>query len=297
VTKGPFNVQLIVFTLTQLFHHQNNPDLENILSQSTSRIEESGYDNWNGGTYFYTLYLEVPVELFASIESNLTKHEKAIESKLQLALRENLNHILNDVVIQPILAEISSLNKPISSSNKDLERIWGKNQILKLFISHQHLDKIFATQLKSLLAKYGIAAFVAHQDIEPTFEWQKEIKRALNTMDVFVALLSPNFRTSNWTDQEIGYAVARNVLMIHVRDGQDPYGFINETQSLSMDISNVDELAEKIVDIICKNPYFENKMKKKLLDVLKNPYGYRIVCSILRITSVPSLKGSKRCNA
>ena len=98
MTKGPFNVQLIVFTLTQLFHHQNNPDLENILSQSTSRIEESGYDNWNGGTYFYTLYLEVPVELFASIESNLTKHEKAIESKLQLALRENLNHILNDVV-------------------------------------------------------------------------------------------------------------------------------------------------------------------------------------------------------
>lgn len=52
-------------------------------------------------------------------------------------------------------------------------------------------------------------------------------------MDAFVALLTDGFHDSLWTDQEVGFAVARAVPIIAVRLGRDPYGFIGRFQALS----------------------------------------------------------------
>src|SRR6185369_4849425 len=38
---------------------------------------------------------------------------------------------------------------------------------------------------------------------------------------------------SEWTDQEVGFAVARNVPMLAVNLGRNPYGFIGKFQALS----------------------------------------------------------------
>jgi hypothetical protein len=48
-------------------------------------------------------------------------------------------------------------------------------------------------------------------------------------------LLSKDFHESNWTDQEVGYAVARGIPIIAVRLGRDPYGFIGKFQALRSD--------------------------------------------------------------
>ena len=83
------------------------------------------------------------------------------------------------------------------------------------------------------LEHFGVSAFVAHEDIRPTTEWQEKILEALDTMQAFVALLTDGFRDSQWTDQEIGYALCREVPIIPVRLGTDPYGFIGKIQALS----------------------------------------------------------------
>ncbi len=80
---------------------------------------------------------------------------------------------------------------------------------------------------------FGISAFVAHADIQPTKEWQEEIENALASMDAFVALLTEGFHESDWTDQEVGYALGRSVPLIAVKLGKDPYGFIGKFQALS----------------------------------------------------------------
>jgi hypothetical protein len=127
------------------------------------------------------------------------------------------------------------LKKSRKLSPRDAEkRIWG-DQGYRVFLSHKAEVKKKAARLKEQLALFGISAFVAHADIRPGKEWQAEIEKALRTMDAFVALLTSKFHDSDWTDQEVGYALARGVPRIAVKLGKKPYGFIGKFQALACD--------------------------------------------------------------
>lgn len=69
--------------------------------------------------------------------------------------------------------------------------------------------------------------------MHPTLEWQKEIERALNSMDAFVAIHTDGFSKSFWTQQEIGFAAGRGVKIISLKMGEDPTGFISVHQALA----------------------------------------------------------------
>lgn len=112
-----------------------------------------------------------------------------------------------------------------------IARIW-QGDGYRLFLSHKSDDKSEVGKLKKQFAKYGISAFVAHADIEPTQAWQNEIERALRTMDGFAALMTKGFHESNWTDQEVGFALGRGVMVVAVNLGRNPYGFIGDMQAL-----------------------------------------------------------------
>jgi hypothetical protein len=112
------------------------------------------------------------------------------------------------------------------------ERIWSSGGY-RVFLSHKAGVKKETSDLKEQLELYGVSSFVAHQDIYPTKEWQDEIENALASMDAFIALLTEDFHDSDWTDQEVGYALARGVPMIAVKLGKDPYGFIGKFQALA----------------------------------------------------------------
>lgn len=52
---------------------------------------------------------------------------------------------------------------------------WRKD-MFRLFISHLAAHRAFASDLQKALEDRGISSFVAHNDIEPTLEWQNESK-------------------------------------------------------------------------------------------------------------------------
>ena len=54
-------------------------------------------------------------------------------------------------------------------------------------------------------------------------------------MDAFAALMTEGFHDSDWTDQEVGFALARGVPVIAVKLGRDPYGFLGKFQALRAD--------------------------------------------------------------
>jgi hypothetical protein len=58
-------------------------------------------------------------------------------------------------------------------------------------------------------------------------------------MDGFVALMTPDFHVSDWTDQEVGHAVCRGVPTIAVNLGTTPYGFLARFQALTCDWASV----------------------------------------------------------
>ena len=50
---------------------------------------------------------------------------------------------------------------------------------LAAFISHSHVDRKFAGQAKAVLRRAGIDAFVAHDDLRSSEEWQRRIRQEL----------------------------------------------------------------------------------------------------------------------
>lgn len=158
----------------------------------------------------------------------------------------------------------------INASNVESEitpSFW-RDGYFNLFISHLASDKIRAQDLKNKLEDYSISGFVAHSDIEPTKEWQDEIELALRTSDALVALMIPGFHESKWTDQEIGLALGRDLLIMPVRMGQDPYGFIGKFQAINF--TDIDKLALDIFESLLRNKKTSKKITQGILHKFEN---------------------------
>jgi hypothetical protein len=125
--------------------------------------------------------------------------------------------------------------------------------MFRVFLSHLAAHKVAAARLQEASLEFGMSCFVAHNDIEPTQEWQTQIETALATSDALVALLHPDFHASNWTDQEIGYAMGRGIPVYSVRLGQDPYGFIGRFQAFTGNGKGASVLARELFESFRKN--------------------------------------------
>ena len=141
---------------------------------------------------------------------------------------------------------------------------WKKNHF-KLFLSHISSFKKETAELQQALLSYGITSFVAHEDIEPTKEWQSEIEIALKTMDGLVSLLTPGFHESKWTDQEVGVAIGRSVPILSIRFGLDPYGFIGKYQGLQGSGKSFEQISKNILQIFLYNESSQQKMVNGLV--------------------------------
>ena len=127
---------------------------------------------------------------------------------------------------------------------------------------------------RRLYFSFGISSFVAHTDIEPTKEWQTQIETALATSDALVALLHPDFHASNWTDQEIGFAMGRGIPVFSVRFGQDPYGFIGRFQAFQGNDKKAGELALELFNTYRKHKQTQHRMAEILVGLLEKSVSY-----------------------
>jgi hypothetical protein len=150
---------------------------------------------------------------------------------------------------------------------------WRKG-MFKLFITHLASQRQFAADLQEGLLDFGISGFVAHNDIEPAAEWQMQIETALASCDALVAILHPNFHKSEWTDQEIGFAMGRGVPVFSVRFGQDPYGFIGRFQAFNGNGKSALALAHELFEACRKNKQTQALMADILVGLLEQSGSY-----------------------
>ncbi|QED23069.1 TIR domain-containing protein [Candidatus Deianiraea vastatrix] len=159
---------------------------------------------------------------------------------------------------------------------KDYPKHWIDNNNLKCFISHHNKFAPKAHVLREALLPYKISCFVAHDDIETSLPWAKEIKKALSTMDMFISLHTDitvaqdnkgndiiihgckaikgdrckkyeGFNLSNWCQQEIGFAIARNVHIfpINLDRKSNPTGFLSEIQATKP--KKIEDMTKEII--------------------------------------------------
>lgn len=60
-----------------------------VLARSIASVEQTDYDNWNGGTSIYTLTLRLPIHLYASVRDTKEELETSILNQINEVLDES----------------------------------------------------------------------------------------------------------------------------------------------------------------------------------------------------------------
>lgn len=75
-------------TTAELLSAEDMNDAADILRRSSPRVEETGYDNWNGGTRIWTIFLGVEPAFFARLASSRESLEEQIYNRLKQVLEQ-----------------------------------------------------------------------------------------------------------------------------------------------------------------------------------------------------------------
>lgn len=161
---------------------------------------------------------------------------------------------------------------------------------LKVFISYSSRDKSLAGLFKQCFENYaGFSVFLAHEDISPALDWELNIIKNLKEADVVIPLITDNFRNSDFTDQELGMALALNKIIIPIKLSDiNPYGFIKKIQALKCytSPSGVINAVTKLVFVLIDNDEF-SKYKDLVIDSVVEAFCksnmYQTTSIIIRI--------------
>jgi len=165
------------------------------------------------------------------------------------------------------------------------KKIENERGALKIFLSYSSLDYEQAKNLKEFLEAFGMDVFLAHTSIEPSKTWEEEIYKSLKECDVFIPLLTNNFKNSKWTDQECGIAYNEGKKIIPLMIDLTPYGFLGKFQALRLDTSkwtwrDKDDRV-KLIDFI--NTEFLSRMRESILNSLEKTTSWIIGKTKIRL--------------
>lgn len=248
------------------------------------------HDEWeydDAGVEFrrYSLIIQIPKPIYADTVGSHASLSEKIREDLNIHFRA-LNEYINklNIIVSNDLSQASGRRQSydkvensdsvlVEPSSDDESRIWGKNS-LRIFISYLSKDASKTANLKEKLKQYYVSSFVAHDTIDPSREWQKEIEMALQTMHVMVPLLTDKFNESKWTDHEVGIAMGLGVPIFPVKFKYDPYGFIGKYHALKGEGKSSDQLALDLMGNFLKNDRLNDLAIKAYLDSLRHVKRY-----------------------
>lgn len=157
---------------------------------------------------------------------------------------------------------------------------WGPLPVY-VFLSHIHPHRAFVGEVKRLLARWGVDAFVAHDDIDASQSWRDVIKAALATCHVFVACLHDGFHQSQWCDQEVGWALARNIPILPVRLGAERHdGFLADFQDQPW-TDSAWVMAERVFDVVVADQRTHPQGVRAVVEAFVNSWSFDMTRKLL----------------
>jgi hypothetical protein len=275
----------------QILIFRGHNDIANLLQRSRYDLNESSI-------YGSRLYSRLTtLEIYSPID----KHEEL----LKLSDHEQEQIITAFHVIYPVKDNDIEINHveflvdpeapvPGSGDNiyvpKEIDETYWHQGFFRLFISHSAAIKEKVKKLQDYLLAYGISAFVAHEDIEPTKEWLNTIESALFSCDALLAVIDENFRASNWCDQEAGIAFGMGKFIVPVRLGVDPYGFIGKFQGIQGKGKLPKEMAVEISSLLLSAEKTKKKLAEGIIEMFVSSKSYQAardgVTKLKRITYI-----------
>ena len=297
----PGRIDRLVAVAAKYFTKHGQENVARLLTNGRTEIVEGyDYDNWNGGQYGHGVRILLDEQLYSFAGDEIEKYCTEVRdylNKISHVDDEHISYVRFVIDIDSVPADWRTqsnlLLSPPSLATADefeLLQLWG-GASPRAFLSHKATYKSETKAFKERLQAYGIAGFVAHEDIVPTKPWQTEIERALGSMDVMIALLSEGFTESPWTNQEIGVALGRGVPIVTVRVDEDPPGFSAQQQAVSGKNQDPEMLARTVLSILCADGRVSSLILDALVKRWENAQNYsegiRLLYALQRLSSIP----------
>lgn len=96
-----FDTEKLVGSIARILAVHGSAREVAILATASPKLEESSFDNWNGGTCGHTLVLAVPAHLYAQISDICESLEESIKARGRDFFKAIPNHFLEAVNIVP----------------------------------------------------------------------------------------------------------------------------------------------------------------------------------------------------
>ena len=266
-----------------------------VIAGSRYFIQQTEEKNWYGH-YGHVLILLVPDHLMGNIPVDG-------QQDIEVHLAEDLNkaaYFIDDEYISKVRFEHLEdhergsksvvISDQINDSTDNEQNAAPKT--IEVFISHRDTNEKYVHQLASeLKERYGLRPFVARDTIEPDEDWQNEIVNALNTMDIMLAFISDNFSQSVWTNQEIGFAFARDIPIFSVQVGKEgPPGFIRTRQAIIGNIDDMKSIASEVWGVVKKRLLHTRLYRDFILHRFMQSYSYEVAAdSFDELVSLPDV--------
>lgn len=119
-----------------------------ILNAARGELVEEGYDNWNGGQYYFTLYLDVPIEMFVEFENEIDKIEGLIKQEAESLLRGESDEHITKITIRSTPYSPPITMQLTEAGHEDSRKLWTPN-CFRFFLTHASEQKSKAHQIKS----------------------------------------------------------------------------------------------------------------------------------------------------
>lgn len=255
--------------LQKILSLDGRTDLAELLSKSTSEIEGSStYGSyWNSVISTFIIYS--PVEQTREL-NRLSEEDYNLLMKAILEIyppRQEAPEITN------IEFMISQENSEIQVENEELFNN-PNEELIYVFISYVTEDKQVAASLKYWIEDYGLMGFLAHEDITPSEEWQDRILYALGKHDIFMPVITEQYPSSYWCNQEAGYAIAQNRLILPIKVDGNPNGFLSKYQAAILREKDYQNLAEQIFSVVKTNEILGSRIKNSLIRAFESSASF-----------------------
>jgi len=213
----PNDIDGILRTLAQIYAMQGQRREVAVLARARAQVDQTNYDNWNGGISWYSLALRIPISLYAQIEEDREKLEKDICARIQPLIRSYRDENLDSVIIALEIENDQNWRKNamrwLDSSGVDSSTKRARKHRYDVFISHANEDKDdLVRPLAQALAKAGYRVWYDEFELKVGDSLSKSIDHGLSQSGYGLVVLSPAFFAKNWTRYELDGLIARQMV-------------------------------------------------------------------------------------
>ena len=213
----PDDIEALLRTLAQVYAMQGKRREVELLAKAKVEVEQTDYDNWNGGTYGYRVVLRLQAPHYAQIDEDRDALEKDLSDRMGPLLHGYENEFISSVRITLEIENDVNWRKNalrwLATADEGALRTTTRKGKYDVFISHASEDKASLVRpLAKTLAQHGFRVWYDEFELSVGDSLSKSIDHGLANSSYGIVVLSKAFFAKNWPQYELEGLTARQMV-------------------------------------------------------------------------------------